>query len=465
MIGVVRCTTEVVETCVTWTFTYDAGDRLETATSTDGQSHVYAYDPNGNRTSRTAGAAIEQDAVIDAQDRLLEYAGAEFTYNAMGQMTTAIGRPNGDWTYTYDVMGSLRRAQTAGTDIEYVVDSAGRRIGRRENGGAFTWWMYQGLHPIAEFDNQMRLTKVFVYGAEGHTPAYMATINAGAVTGRYRFVTDQVGSVLGLLDEQGQWVEQSTYAPFGRRTVVQAAPAALAHPFGFAGGIDEPATELVRFGARDYDPWTGRWTAKDPIRFDGGTANLYEYSGSVPHSHTDPTGLVATDSRTHALLQATWSAAKTGNWARAQALAMNTGELVAISAMKKIVLALPLVASGSESIKDAWLRGIPVPEIKPLDEPDEYGRPSCARSYPSADPCSRWRTMDNPMQTLSQCMSELGPTGAQRRSEANRCEGFHLNLYSVRNPSLVGTILCCECCNDTKSGPIIIPPSLNCRAQ
>jgi RHS repeat-associated protein len=27
---------------------------------------------------------------------------------------------------------------------------------------------------------------------------------------------------------------------------------------------------LVRFGARDYDASTGRWTAKDPIRFDGG---------------------------------------------------------------------------------------------------------------------------------------------------------------------------------------------------
>jgi RHS repeat-associated protein len=50
--------------------------------------------------------------------------------------------------------------------------------------------------------------------------------------------------------------------------------------FGFAGGIYHPDTGLVRFGARDHDPATGRWTAKDPIRFEGGQANVYVYLGA-----------------------------------------------------------------------------------------------------------------------------------------------------------------------------------------
>jgi RHS repeat-associated protein len=62
-------------------------------------------------------------------------------------------------------------------------------------------------------------------------------------------------------------------------------------PFGYAGGLYDRDTGMVRFGARDYDPETGRWTAKDPIRFGGGDANLYAYVRNNPLSFVDPLGL------------------------------------------------------------------------------------------------------------------------------------------------------------------------------
>ena len=40
--------------------------------------------------------------------------------------------------------------------------------------------------------------------------------------------------------------------------------------------------KFVRFGARDYDAESGRRTAKNPIRFEGGDTNLYNYSGQDP---------------------------------------------------------------------------------------------------------------------------------------------------------------------------------------
>ncbi len=62
-------------------------------------------------------------------------------------------------------------------------------------------------------------------------------------------------------------------------------------PFGFAGGIYDPHTKLVRFGARDYDAETGRWTAKDPIGFGGGDTNLYGYVVNDPVDFIDLQGL------------------------------------------------------------------------------------------------------------------------------------------------------------------------------
>ncbi len=66
-------------------------------------------------------------------------------------------------------------------------------------------------------------------------------------------------------------------------------------PFGFAGGIYDVETGLVRFGARDYDAQVGRWTAKDPILFNGGQTNLYVYVGNDPVNYLDPSGLINTE--------------------------------------------------------------------------------------------------------------------------------------------------------------------------
>jgi RHS repeat-associated protein len=45
-------------------------------------------------------------------------------------------------------------------------------------------------------------------------------------------------------------------------------------PFAFAGGLYDKDTKLIKFGYREYDSYTGRWTSKDPIDFEGGDSNL-----------------------------------------------------------------------------------------------------------------------------------------------------------------------------------------------
>lgn len=48
----------------------------------------------------------------------------------------------------------------------------------------------------------------------------------------------------------------------------------------------------ILFGFRDYDPDVGRWTAKDPILFLGGSIDLYGYCLNDPLNWIDPFGLL-----------------------------------------------------------------------------------------------------------------------------------------------------------------------------
>ncbi|MGC8834869.1 MAG: RHS repeat domain-containing protein, partial [Armatimonadota bacterium] len=65
-------------------------------------------------------------------------------------------------------------------------------------------------------------------------------------------------------------------------------------PFGFAGGLYDTHTRLVRFGARDYDAQVGRWTGKDPGGFSDlvsdGVGSLYSYAADSPLWFRDSTG-------------------------------------------------------------------------------------------------------------------------------------------------------------------------------
>jgi len=107
----------------------------------------------------------------------------------------------------------------------------------------------------------------------------------------YRLITDHLGSVRMVVNTAtGAIAQEMDYDEFGS-VVRNTAPGF--QPFGFAGGLYDSHTGLVRFGARDYDPTTGRWTAKDPILFAGGQGNLYVYVGNDPVNWVDPSGFVS----------------------------------------------------------------------------------------------------------------------------------------------------------------------------
>ncbi len=104
----------------------------------------------------------------------------------------------------------------------------------------------------------------------------------------YYLTYDQVGSLRVVADALGNVVKRIDYDSFGN--IINDTNPGFTIPFGFAGGLHDRDTGFVRFGFRDYDPNTGRWTAKDPIGFSGGDVNLFGYCLNNPLNYTDPEG-------------------------------------------------------------------------------------------------------------------------------------------------------------------------------
>lgn len=263
-------------------YAYDSAGRLGEVKKDGTVVATYTYDANGNRVD---GPGLAIAPTYDAQDRLVSYGTTTYGHSAAGELTSkTVGAEV--TSYRYDPLGSLLQAGLPdGTQIDYVVDGWGRRTGRQLNGTLSQGFLYQdSLKPIAELDGTNNVVSRFVYATRVNVPDYMVK---GGVT--YRIVTDHLGSprlVVSVAD--GSIAQRMEYDEWGN-VILDDNP--RFQPFGFAGGLYDHDTKLARYGARDYDAQTGRWVAKDAIRFIGGSTNLYEYGANDPINYGDPFGL------------------------------------------------------------------------------------------------------------------------------------------------------------------------------
>jgi RHS repeat-associated protein len=265
-------------------YRYYADGRLSKVLENGVKQAEYRYDANGNRLKATRGDQISQ-GVYDAQDRLLRYGGTVYQHSAAGVLQSKTA--NSQTTrYAYDAQGNLLSVTPeTGDAIAYLVDGQNRRIGKTVGGKLSQGFLYEAsLAPSAELDANGNRVSRFVYATRANVPDTM--IRGGQ---SYRIISDGLGSVrLVINSATGEIVQRMAYDEFGR--VLQDSNPSF-QPFGYAGGLYDPDTALVHFSARDYDAETGRWTAKDPLLFEGGSFNLYEYAASDPINRTDIDGL------------------------------------------------------------------------------------------------------------------------------------------------------------------------------
>jgi len=277
-------TEQVNGVSVLYDYSYDSAGRLTDVKHDNAVYSHYDYDENSNRIGgKQGGASIS--AQYDNQDRLLNYGGKTYR-QANGELQSVTNLSDGKITvFSYDVFGNLQQVLLPdGSKVAYEVDGLNRRVSRSVNGVMQKRYLYQSqLQIAAELSTTGKLLSRFIYGSKSHVPDYMVR---GGV--RYKFITDHLGSVrLVVNSTTGAIAQQIDYDEFGR-VLKDTSPGF--QPFAYAGGLYDAVTGLVRFGARDYDAETGRWTAKDPILFGGGSANLFTYGSNDPANQIDPDG-------------------------------------------------------------------------------------------------------------------------------------------------------------------------------
>lgn len=289
----------------TYVYGYDPAGRLTDVTKNTFPHAHYEYDANSNRIPdanndgiKTSYRGVTLDAAsYDEQDRLVSTTEGpqltSYTYSENGELESKT-QGTDTTSYSYDVLGNLKHVELPnGDDLEYLVDGRDRRIGRTLTGAPAQRLLFDGqLTPVAELNGSNVVIGRFVYASKTNVPDYLIR---GATI--YRIISDHLGSPRLVIDASTtglsiaqRIVQRTDYDEFGNIVFEDIDPSFQRLPFGFAGGLYDPTTGLTRFGARDYDPRTGRWTAKDPIGFRGRNANLYGYVAAEPVNRTDPQG-------------------------------------------------------------------------------------------------------------------------------------------------------------------------------
>jgi len=273
-------------------YTYDKRGRLTKACKNSWRKprtcERYTYDANGNRQSATING-VTTTASYTLDDQLIVYGDNSYRYDEDGYLAEKT-TPQGTTTYNYGTLGELHSVSITTstgsvTVISYQHNALNQRVAKLVNGEVVEKYLWQNLTTLlAVYDKNDNLVQRFTY-----TDKRMPLSMTDNENNKYNLHYDQVGTLRAVSDTRNRLIKEVVYDTFGN--ILNDSNPSFKVPFGFAGGLYDADTELTRFGYRDYDAYTGKWTAKDPIGFQGGDSNLYGYVLGDPVNLIDPNGL------------------------------------------------------------------------------------------------------------------------------------------------------------------------------
>ncbi|HET9954528.1 MAG TPA: RHS repeat-associated core domain-containing protein, partial [Polyangiaceae bacterium] len=305
-------------------FSHDMLGQLAGTTHADGRVELRLPDAVGNlfkrsdRADRRYGPAGQLLESIDVRGRITRYG-----YDAEGNLIEKRLQGGAVWRYAWGADGYLREVtRPDGTRVVFQYDALGRRV-LKSYRGQHTRWIWDGDVPVHEWvegelepaivgsnaeprdsddarvnRREAELSRHLVRGPpergsrdqpitwlfEPDTFAPLARLQAGL---RQNIVTDQLGSPIAMLNEQGEVTWSGELDTWGELRM--SLGEAHACPFRYPGQYADPETGLHYNRFRYYDPESGQYASQDPIGLEGGLA-LHAYAPD-PLVSADPLGL------------------------------------------------------------------------------------------------------------------------------------------------------------------------------
>jgi RHS repeat-associated protein len=247
-----------------------------TANATQNQKEIYVYDPVGNRLRTDKVKSYSHNA----GNELLSADGTSYEYDANGNRTSKINS-SGTTTYTWDAENRLTQVTLPDSKtVTYNYDPFGRRVNKTVD-GITTRYTYDSEDILFETANGS-IGNVYVHGPGIDDPLALLDNKGPAY-----YHADGLGSIVALTDSTAKVVQRYEYDSFGNRKDMQNT---IKQPYTYTGREHDRETGLYYYRARYYDAEAGVFLSKDPLVFEGGSYNLYEYVLNNPVMNTDPTG-------------------------------------------------------------------------------------------------------------------------------------------------------------------------------
>jgi RHS repeat-associated protein len=278
-------------------YEYDAAVRLskESVYNPSGaliESVTYSYDLDGKRT-RKVDAAGTHNYNYNANGQLTNVGSDQYGFDVDGRLHQ-FDREGKTVILDHDAFDHIIQVSVNGTNTQYRYDAQGNRIGEVSSNGTKNYLVAPNLGNGLDStdlvtDGNGNIVSDYVYGGSG----IIARLDANGDPIYY--LTDSMGSVIGLVDSQGNRISRIIYDGFGE---VKSGDdgTSLGGDFRFQGQWLETESGLYYMRARDYDAETGLFLSRDAVDVQQQSVeafNPYQFAFNNPLIYSDPSGRIS----------------------------------------------------------------------------------------------------------------------------------------------------------------------------